>query len=161
MKNLKRILSVVLVAIMLISMVPAISAVGVTFTDVSGHWAWKQGQIPYLAEKGVINGIKQSDGTYKFEPNSPVTRAQFVKMLVETFGLTKTTSIDYNDVKSNDWFYTHFQKAAAQGFLINYGKTVNPNGNIPREEAVALIMRYLDLDASAIASASAVFLLGE
>ena len=99
MKNLKRIVSFLLVAIMLISTVPAISAASVTFTDVADHWAWKQGQIPYLADKGVINGIKQSNGTYKFEPESPVTRAQFVKMLVETFGLTETTGINYNDVK--------------------------------------------------------------
>ena len=154
MKNLKRIVSFLLVAIMLISTVPAISAASVTFTDVADHWAWKQGQIPYLADKGVINGIKQSNGTYKFEPESPVTRAQFVKMLVETFGLTETTGINYNDVKSSDWFYTHFQKAAAQGFLLNYGKTVNPNANIPREEAVALIMRYLALETNEIASES-------
>ena len=155
MKNLKRIVSLLLVAIMLISTVPAISAASVTFTDVAAnYWAWEQGQIPYLADKGVINGIKQSNGTYKFEPESPVTRAQFVKMLVETFGLTATTSINYNDVKSSDWFYTHFQKAAAQGFLLNYGKNVNPNGNIPREEAVALIMRYLALESGELASES-------
>ena len=86
MKKIKRILSLLLAALMFVGTVPVISAAGVTFTDVSSHWAWKDGYIPYLTEKGVINGIKQADGTYMFKPESAVTRAQYVKMMVETFG---------------------------------------------------------------------------
>lgn len=151
MKKIKRILSLLLAALMLVGTVPVISAAGVTFTDVSSHWAWKDGYIPYLTEKGVINGIKQADGTYMFKPESAVTRAQYVKMMVETFGLTDTVEIDYDNFVPDQWYYSYFEKAAAQGFLVNYGKDVNPNAAITREEAVALTVRYLEISSADMA----------
>ncbi len=148
MKKIKRILSVLLAVLMLVGTVPVISAASVTFTDVSTHWAWKDGYIPYLTEKGVINGIKQADGTYMFKPENAVTRAQFVKMMVETFGLTDTAEIDYDNFVPDEWYYPYFEKAAAQGFLVNYGKSVDPNAAISREEAVALMVRYLEVSSA-------------
>ncbi len=154
MKLSKRIVSAFLAMLMIFSVVTVVGAANVTFTDVSGHWAWNGGQIQYLVDKGVLNGYKQSNGTYTFKPDGEVTRAEFVKMLDETFGLTATTSINFNDVKATDWHYTYFAKAAAQGYLLNYGKSVNPNGKITREEAISLLVRYLDLPASEKASTS-------
>ncbi len=154
MKLSKRILSAFLATLMILSVVTVVSAANVTFTDVSGHWAWNGGQIQYLVDKGVLNGYKQPNGTYKFNPDGEVTRAEFIKMLDETFGLTETASINFSDVKSTDWFYTYFAKAEAQGYLLNYGTYANPNGKITREEAISLLVRYLDLPASEKASAS-------
>lgn len=152
MKLSKRILSAFLAMIMVLSVVTVVSAANVTFTDVSGHWAWTGGQIQYLVDKGVLNGYKQSNGTYTFNPDGEVTRAEFIKMLDETFGLTATTYINYSDVKTTDWHYPYFAKAAAQGYLLNYGTSINPNGKITREEALSLLVRYLDLPASEKAS---------
>lgn len=157
MKTFKRILSGVLAAAMTIGAASMISvnAANVTFTDVaSDHWAWTNGSIPYLVEKGVINGYKQDNGTYIFNPSNAVTRAEFIKMLDEVFGLEETASISFSDVKSGSWFYPYFQKAAAQGYILNYGSNANPDGAIPREEAIALLVRYLDLPANEKAEAS-------
>ena len=143
MKHYKRILSLLLAVLMTVSMASFTLADNVTFTDISGHWA--TAQINYLVQKNVLNGYKQSNGTYTFQPDGQVTRAEFIKMLDETFGLTATTSIYYSDVKATDWFYPYFQKAAAQGYILNYGSSVNPNGKISREEATSLLVRYLDL----------------
>ncbi len=148
MKLSRRILSAFLAILMVCSVITTVSAAGVTFTDVSGHWAWTNGSIPYLVDKGVLNGYKQSNGTYKFMPDGQVTRAEFIKMLDETFGLTETTSINFSDVKSTDWFYPYFAKAEAQGYLLNYGTYANPNGKLTREEALSLLVRYLDLPAN-------------
>ncbi len=148
MKLSRRILSAFLALLMVCSVITTVSAAGVTFTDVSGHWAWTNGSIPYLVDKGVLNGYKQPNGTYKFMPDGQVTRAEFIKMLDETFGLTETAAINFSDVKSNDWFYQYFAKAEAQGYLLNYGTSANPNGKLTREEALALLVRYLDLPAS-------------
>ena len=154
MKLSKRILSAFLAILTVCSLAVTIGAANVTFTDVSGHWAWTGGQISYLVDKDVLNGYKQSNGTYKFMPDGEVTRAEFIKMLDETFGLTATTYISYSDVKSTDWFYTYFAKAAAQGYLLNYGSSVSPNGKITREEAISLLVRYLDLPANEKADVS-------
>lgn len=157
MKKLKRILSAVLAVMMTLSCAAFIGAANISFTDVSGHWAWTNGQIPYLVDKGVLNGYKNaSNGTYSFKPDGEVTRAEFIKMLDETFGLTKTEKISYSDIKESDWFYTYFAKASAQGYILNYGSKISPNGKISRQEATALLVRYLDLPADEKADSSVI-----
>lgn len=147
MKKIKRIVSGVLAAVMVAASASFASAAKVTFTDVNSHWAWQRGYISYLVEKNVINGYKQNDGTYMFKPEDTVTRAEFIKMLDETFGLTETANIKnkYNDVKESDWFYSYFAKAVEQGYILNYNQTANPNGELSREEATSLLVRYLEL----------------
>ncbi len=145
MKKTKRILSLIFAVIMVLGTMSTVFAANVTFTDVSSHWAWTRGYIPYLVEKGVINGYTESNGTSTFRPEVPVTRAEFIKMLDETFGLTKEAAVSFNDVKESDWFYKYFLRAKAQGYLLNYGNNANPNGYISREEATTLLVRYLDL----------------
>ena len=152
MRKWKSAVSAFLAGIMILSMAVTAFAANVTFTDTSSHWA--KDQIQYLVSKDVLNGYKQSNGTYTFQPDGTVTRAEFIKMLDETFGLTATKSISFNDVKSTDWFYTYFAKAAAQGYLLNYGSSCSPNGQLTREEATTLLVRYLGLTGSTEAAAS-------
>lgn len=154
MKTFRRILTAFVAAAMVAASALLVSAASVSFTDTAGHWAWINGSIPYLVEKEVVNGYPHADGTYTFNPDGTVTRAEFLKMLNETFGLTATTAINYNDVSVTDWFYPVFQKAAAQGYILNYGNTATPNGALSREEATSLLVRYLDLPDDQIASAS-------
>ncbi len=154
MNKFKRIMSAALASLMIVSGAPLVSAANISFTDTTDHWAWKNGQIPYLVEKEVLNGYKQSDGTYIFKPNGELKRSEFIKMLDETFGLTAKASINYSDVEEGDWFYEYYQKAAAQGYILNYGSSGYPNGYITREEATALLVRYLDLPAGDAAPAS-------
>ncbi len=159
MKKITRVLSAVIAAASVLSAsitALPVYAANISFTDVSGHWAWTGGQIPYLVDKGVLNGYKNSNGTYYFKPDGEVTRAEFLKMLDETFGLTKTTSINYSDVKSDDWYYTYYAKAAAQGFILDYGDKGSPNQKITRQEATALLVRYLDLPANETASSESI-----
>ena len=154
MKLIKRTLSLLLAALMLFGTALTASAASVTFTDVAGHWAWTNGQIPYLVSKGVLNGYAQPNGTYVFKPDGAVTRAEFIKMLDETFGLTALRAISYTDVTANAWYYPYFQKAAAQGYILDYGTSANPDGQITREEAISLLVRYLDLPADEKAPSS-------
>lgn len=150
MKKLRRIFFV-LVAVLLVSCTVAnVGAAAVNFTDTDNHWAWTGGQIPYLVDKGVLNGYP--DNTFK--PDNQVKRAEFIKMLDETFGLTATKAISFSDIDADDWYNVYFQKAAAQGYLLNYGTKANPEGLISREEAISLLVRYLNLDKDQKASTS-------
>jgi len=152
MKKWKSILSAALAGIMILSTVVSVGAANVSFTDISSHWA--KSQINYLVGKNVLNGYKQNNGTYIFKPDGTVTRAEFIKMLDETFGLTATAPINYSDVKTSDWFHPYISKAAAQGYLLNYGTSISPNGKLTREEATTLLVRYLGLLGDAKADAS-------
>lgn len=143
---MKRALSVFLSLLLAFSCVAGAAAA--TFADSATHWALPA--IEYMVSKKILNGYE--DGT--FRPERTVTRAEFIKMLDETFGLTAQTSISYGDVKESDWFYSYVAKAAAQGYLLNYGSSLNPTGTLSRQEAAALLTRYLDLDASKKAPSS-------
>lgn len=154
MKNIKKVLALLLAVIMTVGTVATVGAATLTFTDTEGHWAWTEGYIPYLVEKEVLNGYKKSENSYYFKPDGEVTRAEFIKMLDEAFGLKETKAVSYSDVKSSDWFCVYFQKAAAQGYILNYGTSADPNGKITREEALSLLVRYLRLDETKKASAS-------
>ena len=52
----------------------------VPFTDISSE-SWYYNAVLWGHEEGIISGMKQSDGTYKFAPEDTVTRAQVVKMI--------------------------------------------------------------------------------
>ena len=45
-------------------------------------------------------------------PDGQVTRAEFIKMLDETFGLKTTVGVSYSDVKDTDWYAPYIGKAA-------------------------------------------------
>ena len=112
-----------------------------SFSDTGSHWSNQY--VDYMAKKAIIAGY--GDGTFK--PDNKVSRAEFIKMLVETFGLTAVGPFVYNDVKETDWFYPYIGKAAAQGFLIPGSNYLDPNGQLTRAEAAAMLVRYLDLPA--------------
>lgn len=142
MQTTKKIVALVLALSMLCGMVTFASAASITFEDTSSHWA--QSYISYLVDKDVLNGY-QEWGKYYFKPDNVVKRSEFIKMLDETFGLQATTAVAYSDV-ADHWSKVYFEKAAAQGYILNYGSTANPEGQISREEAISLLVRYLDLN---------------
>ena len=144
---MKRLLTAALIVLMISTVfVSAIHAA--TFSDINDA-PWAEGYVNYLSGKKILNGYE--DGTFK--PNNVVKRSEFIKMMTETFGLTETKSIGYADVPANEWYYTYISKAAAQGFILEYGSYLNPNAEITREEAAALLARYLGLTDMADSSA--------
>ena len=148
MRKLKGSFALVLALVLMLAAPGIVFAASISFTDVSGHWAWTGGQIPYLVEKNVLNGYTQPDGTSLFKPDATVKRSEFIKMLDETFGLTDTVEINYSDISDSDWYSVYFAKAAAQGYILDYGSKADPEGEITREEAISLLVRYLDLPVS-------------
>lgn len=148
-KSLRRVLVALMCVIMLATCVFSASAAKKTYTDVkSGDWYY--GFVSYMSEKEIINGYTNNT----FRPNDFVKRAEFIKMMVETFGLEDESTISYTDVDEDDWYYDYYQKAKAQGFLsqVFTGNTMKPTDYLTREEACALLMAYLAYPASDVAS---------
>lgn len=89
------------------------SAYAVSFTDIWGHWAEKI--IISLADSGIINGITPTE----FVPEGTVTRAEFLKMAMETSGIEP---VDFRegeclDAVSGDWFCGYMQSALDKGLI--------------------------------------------
>jgi hypothetical protein len=117
-----------------------------TFSDVpSSFWAYSD--IETLAARGIINGFP--DGT--FQPNADVTRAQFVKMLVLTVGLTPGGgTAPFTDTPPSAW-YAPFVSAAVQAGIVHglSPTTFGPNATVTREQMAVMVARALKLTKTA------------
>lgn len=105
----KRIISAVLAFSALMSQ----SVFAQSFTDISGHWA--EQSIVAIAQKGVVNGVTDT----LFVPDGEVTRAQYLKMIMEATGLEKTSARDGEclDAGVGEWYAPYLQKALDCGLI--------------------------------------------
>lgn len=112
-----------------------------TFDDLSPVKSWAQNPIEVMAAKGVIHG--RSAG--QFAPNANVTRAEFVKLIVQTLGLADdSVSVNYKDVSSKDWFYQDVAVATKLGIVAGTGNsTFKPNAPITRQEMATMAAQAL------------------
>lgn len=110
----------------------------VVFTDTENHWAKE-----FITELSALNIIKgYEDGSFK--PDKAVTRAEFVKMIVELLDIPASTA-DFNDVTPGDWFYSYVGAASGAGLVNGDGKNFNPNAVITRQDAAVIICRALKI----------------
>ena len=121
---------------------PAPPHAPVAFPDVPASF-WAYPYIELLAAKGIVSGFP--DGT--FQPNAPVTRAQFVKMLVLTLGLKPGNGATaFTDVTPTDWFAPYVSAAVSAGIVSGLTPTTfGPNQPLTREQMAVLLARALKL----------------
>jgi len=126
------------------------------FHDLAPVHKWAGRHIQVAAAKGIIVG----DGKGSFRPMDHVTRAEFVKMLMATFGITGSGAAEsFSDVSDGDWFRPYVAAAVQAG--IAEGRTADrfaPNDPITRQEMAYMTGRALRLflDAPEVANVNAV-----
>ncbi|NOU66984.1 hypothetical protein GC096_23325 [Paenibacillus sp. LMG 31461] len=122
--------------------------VQVSFSDMNGY-TWANEGVLGLAAREVVSG--RSDG--HFIPAGEVTRAEFVKMLIQLFDLADSSATAaFTDVDAGTWYYNSI--ASAQKIGLVQGKddgSFGVNDQISREDMAVLIYR-----ASKIISSSTV-----
>ena len=108
------------------------------FKDVPDSF-WAAADIYTLREAGIIDG-KTAD---EFDPEGQVTRAEFTKMIVKTFGVeAKDTKVEFADCGEDDWFTPFVVAAVEAGYVKGYSDTeFAPDRVISREEACAILGR--------------------
>jgi hypothetical protein len=148
MRNLKKILALVLALVMTMSVMSIASAAtaGTTYSDDASITQFDEA-IQVLTALGIYKGDEGG-----FRPNSTITRAEaaaLVYRVISTDVTDKQTSIyaDYNkfdDVKSTDWFAGYVNFCANGQYIVGNGDgTFNYNGNITGYELLAIILRAL------------------
>jgi len=113
-------------------------------TDIYGHWA--EQYIYYLWQEGVVCG--KTPGI--FDPNYPISRAEFVKIIL----LALEYEIDYSlsgsiyaDVFSSDWYYFYILTATNLDILQGYSDSYfRPHEFINRAEALKVLLLAAGLD---------------
>jgi len=92
-RSMRKIFSVVVVAVMLLFSVPAF-AVTNPFMDVSlGHWAYDA--VAQLAARGIVSGFP--DGMYR--GGQPATRFEMASVIARTLAVIDMTKADRQDVE--------------------------------------------------------------
>lgn len=106
---LKRFIGAMVVVVMLVNQ----SAFAAGFTDITNHWA--KDYITSLADAGVVNGVTDT----QFMPESEVTRAQYLKMIMEATGVGEKPVREGEclDAASSDWYGTYLQGALDCGLI--------------------------------------------
>ena len=97
--------------------------------------------INELAESGIVKGV----ATSVFEPDSGITNAQFLTMVLRTAGIgEKQYRGGLNDVSTEDWFAPSVQAALDYGLL---GRMIVDGGFKPNERIMREDMSYLAVKA--------------
>ncbi|MCM3627101.1 S-layer homology domain-containing protein [Paenibacillus glycanilyticus] len=126
---------------------------GLSFSDLAKA-AWAKDSVLFLAAREVIQGV----GAGKFEPNSHVTRAAFLKMLMGALELNDPAATGtFTDVSSGAWYAESVFSAQKLG-IVN-GKpdgSFGVNDDITREEMAVMIYRAAQLVKLDLAGDSAV-----
>jgi hypothetical protein len=106
----------------------------VELTDIKGHWA--EQSIKDLIQLGAINGYP--DKTFK--PNNNITRAEFVSIVINAFGIPAKDGKVFTDTTKH-WAKSAITTAAANGIISGYSdKIFGPNENITREQMAQIIV---------------------
>ena len=145
MRNLKKILALVLALAMAFSLV----ASAATFPDVEPTSATGQA-VDLLTGLNIVGGYP--DGT--FGPKKEITRAEFLKMLFITLngkddhGLFGGNSDKFPDVTGDKWFAPYVNWGVQLGIICGYPDgTFKPDNNVTVAEAAKMIVTALGFDA--------------
>ena len=108
------------------------------FKDVKDGWYLTA--VSTLARMGILKGR----GNGYFDPNAPITRAEFAVICSRFDTLDEIDGVKFADVPKTYWAYKEIGSAAAKGWVEGIGgEKFAPNALISRAEAVTLINRVL------------------
>lgn len=113
------------------------------FSDVTPmHWAYEY--IKQLKSAGIVDGV---GGGY-FEPDSAVTREQFLKMILAANGteISEDKSFsEFSDVLFGEWYFDYVVTAKEKGIISGISDTLFGIGqNIKRQDMAVMIFRTLN-----------------
>jgi hypothetical protein len=95
-----------------------------------------------MASRTIISGI----GADKFGPGFNVTRADFLVMVMRSYGIEKDTVITNNFIDAGNKYYSAYLAAAKRMGLINGlgNNRYGPEKNISRQDMFVILYNVLD-----------------
>lgn len=112
------------------------------FTDVPPDF-WASVAIAALSAKGILDGFP--DGS--FQPNKPITRAEFAGMIRQAFDQPASRdALRFNDLKPDYWAVGAIDKATQTRFMSGFPDgSFQPNRQIPRLQVLLALAAGLNL----------------
>ena len=101
--------------------------------------AWYNHAVSTLSAMGIVKG----DSYGKFNPDAPITRAEFAAIAARFDDKANTTTADFSDIASH-WAKNEISAASNNGWITGYPDgTFRPDNKITRAEAMTLVNRVL------------------
>lgn len=109
-------------------------------TDIqAGDWYYRA--VAYMEDKGLVVGYP--DGS--FQPNRPISRAEFAALASRFEQLTEADSVEFTDLSRDHWAYPVIASAARKGWVSGYpDNSFQPEKAITRAEVTAVTNRMLN-----------------
>jgi len=116
----------------------------ISFSDVSDeHWA--KDSIISLAVKKIVSGNEAG----LFKPDAEITRAEFVKIIVNAFGIDASQGEKvFEDVSENDWCFNFVSAGYKNGIIKGSNGKFNPSDSITRQDAFLILYNVLKPEVS-------------
>ncbi|ACL77311.1 S-layer homology domain-containing protein [Ruminiclostridium cellulolyticum] len=113
----------------------------VNFKDVAAK-AWYNEAVGFMSARGIVNGV----GSGKFAPANSVTRADFLIMVMNSYGIEIDTTITDNFADASNKYYTKYLGTAKRlGLVSGVGENkYAPEATISRQDMFAILYRALD-----------------
>ena len=142
MKFMRKLGAALLAAVLLLGSLPTARAEEGTFPDVSPG-DWFAVPITALAKDGVIGG--REDG--KFHPNDPITRAEFLRLLLAISGMKGGAEAQvlakFKDVKTTSWYAPSVSWGLQEKLISGTSSTAfSPNDPITRQQIALILYRF-------------------
>lgn len=139
---MKRIISLMLTVVLMLTLVPAALA----YSDVP-KGAWYEYSVDYCEDDGIMKGTSEDT----FSPNAGMTRGMFVtalcRMSRSIFGdIDKDAeTVSFKDVPDNLWCAEGVKWAYSRGITLGVTEELfKPNDFITREQIACMVARYAE-----------------
>ena len=148
MRNLKKILALVLALVMSFSVMTVSSAAFKDEDKISADYAESVDVLNYI-------GVFRGDENGKFNPKKNITRAEVAAIIyrITTGDVSDAQAGFYadlnmfTDVTANDWYAGYVNYCASAEFIKGRGNgTFDPQGNITGYDALTMILRAIGYD---------------
>ena len=113
------------------------------FKDVTAEYSWAQDSIDRLRKYNIIHG----DGAGNFRPGEGIKREEFLKLLLEVFGIDvdETAKAEFADVKTGEWYYGYVATAYKMGIVTGYDANTFGIGDIvTRADMAVMLLRVIN-----------------
>lgn len=107
-----------------------------TFTDLDNH-AWAKDSIYTLKNKGIINGISDTE----YGPANNIKRGDFILILTRMLGINDEFAENFADVPTDKYYYDAIGSAKAAGVATGDGVNFMPENTITRQDLITLAYR--------------------
>lgn len=143
MKNLKKLMSVILTVAMLMSF--AVSTSAATFADVD-ETSTAYEAVEVLAALGILTGKDEGN----FDPEANIKRSEFAAVICRAMNSEAAASgsyADFNDVSADHWAAGYIGWAAGAGIVNGVGNgNFDPDANVTYQQAVTMIVRAMGFE---------------